>query len=128
MKEISLHTNSPVPLYKQLVQQLIVEIAKGNLKYGEAMPSIRAMALQTKLNLHTVHKSYKELQLKGLIIRKPHSKVFIINPHSSPLNDSDLQQISIELEQVIVEAYVLGLEQHQLQQIFSDISQRYSFS
>ncbi|EON70870.1 GntR family transcriptional regulator [Lysinibacillus sphaericus] len=123
-----MHTNSAVPLYKQLVQQLIVAIAQGSIKHGETMPSIRDMAKQTELNLHTVHKSYKELQLKGLITRKANSKAFIINHHLAPLNDSDLQQISIELEQVLVGAYVLGLRKNQLQQIINNISQKYSFS
>ncbi|WP_369435925.1 GntR family transcriptional regulator [Lysinibacillus fusiformis] len=116
-----------MPLYKQLVQQLIVEIAKGTLKDGESMPPIREMAMQTGLNLHTVHKSYKELQMKGLLKRKLNSKAFIIIHPASPLNDMDVQQISIELEQVLVEAYVLGLRKNQLHQLLGNISQKYSF-
>lgn len=109
------------------MQQLIVELAKGTLKYGEPMPSIREMAMQTELNLHTVHKSYKELQMKGPLKRKPNSKAFIIIHHASPLNDVDVQQISIELEQVLVEAHVLGLRKNQLQQLLCNISEKYSF-
>ena len=75
--------NSKIPLYQQLVQQIILEMAKGNLRCGDQLPSIRDMARQIKIHLHTVHKSYKELQKKGLIKMKPNSRVFILTKHST---------------------------------------------
>ncbi|WP_234007694.1 GntR family transcriptional regulator [Lysinibacillus sp. FJAT-14745] len=64
---------SNIPFYQQLTQQLLFEIARGNLQNGDSLPSIRDLAAKTNLNLHTVHKSYKELQKKGIIDIKPSS-------------------------------------------------------
>ncbi|MFJ7734908.1 GntR family transcriptional regulator [Lysinibacillus sp. NPDC097287] len=122
--KISLNMKSPIPLYQQLVQQIILEIANGNLRSGDQLPSIREMARQTNIHLHTVHKSYKELQKKGLIKMKPNSGAFILAKQSGSIDDIDLQQISCNLEQIIVEAYVKGISEEQLQQILNQISQK----
>lgn len=116
--------NSQIPLYQQLVQQIILEIAIGNLRCGDQLPSIRDMAKQTKIHLHTVHKSYKELQKKGLITMKPNSRAFILAKQSVSIDDSDLQQISCNLEQLLVEAYVKGISEEQLQQILNQMYQK----
>lgn len=125
---ISLNTNSQIPLYQQLVQQIILEVAKGNLRSGDQLPSIRDMARQTKIHLHTVHKSYKELQKKGLITTKPNSRAFILAKQSGAIDDSDLQQLACNLEQLIVEACVRGITEGQLQQILNQITRKYLFS
>ncbi|MGE8001063.1 GntR family transcriptional regulator [Lysinibacillus sp. NPDC093190] len=115
---VKIDPKSNIPLYQQLTQQLLFEIATGNLQNGDPLPSIRDLAAQTKLNLHTVHKSYKELQKKGIIAIKPNSKA-IVNK-SAEAKGVNLQQISIKVEQIMCEAYVLGISEHQLQQIFHE--------
>lgn len=117
--------NSQIPLYQQLVQQIILEIAIGNLRCGDQLPSIRDMAKQTKIHLHTVHKSYKELQKKGLITMKPNSRAFILAKKSGSIDDIELQQISCNLEQLLVEAYVKGISEEQLRQILNQISKKH---
>lgn len=62
---VKVNRRSKIPYYQQLTQQLLLSIATGSLKKGEHLPSIRQLAAQTNLNLHTVHKSYKELQKRG---------------------------------------------------------------
>lgn len=115
---VKIDPKSNIPLYQQLTQQLLIEIATGNLKNGDSLPSIRDLAAQTNLNLHTVHKSYKELQMKGIIDIKPNSKA-IVNK-SAEAKRADLQQISIKVEQIMCEAFVLGISEHRLQQMFQE--------
>ncbi|MEY9977518.1 GntR family transcriptional regulator [Lysinibacillus sp. RC79] len=120
---VKIDSKSNIPLYQQLTQQLLFEIATGNLQNGDPLPSIRDLAAQTNLNLHTVHKSYKELQKKGIIDIKPSSKA-IVNK-SAEAKDVNLQQISIKVEQIMCEAYVLGINEHQLQQMFYEHLRKY---
>ena len=114
---------SKIPFYQQLTQQLLCEIATGNLKNGDPLPSIRDLAAETNLNLHTVHKSYKELQKKGIIDLKPSSKAIV--KKSVEAKGVNLQQISIKVEQIMCEAYVLGISELQLQQIFHKNLRKY---
>ncbi|TQR35347.1 GntR family transcriptional regulator [Lysinibacillus sphaericus] len=116
---IKIDPMSKIPIYQQLTQQLLFEIATGEIcENGDLLPSIRDLAAETNLNLHTVHKSYKELQKKGIIAIKPNSKVTVNKPAEA--KGVSLQQISIKVEQIMCEAYVLGISEYQLQQLFHE--------
>jgi len=117
---VKIDITSNTPFYQQLTQQLLLAIATGNLQHGDQLPSIRDLAEQTNLNLHTVHKSYKELQKKGVITIKPRSKAFLINENATETQNANLLQIAMKLEQIIIEAYVLGIGEQQLKQLFQE--------
>lgn len=120
---VKIDPKSNTPFYQQLTQQLLFEIAKGNLQNGDPLPSIRDLAAETNLNLHTVHKSYKELQKKGILAIKPNSKAIVRKPTKA--KGIDLQQISFKVEQIMCEAYVLSISEHQLQQMFQENLRKY---
>ncbi|MDO5094967.1 MAG: GntR family transcriptional regulator [Peptostreptococcaceae bacterium] len=58
---------SEIPIYEQIVRQVILEIDRGNLKSGEMLPSVRQLAEEIGINLHTVNKSYQILKAKGYV-------------------------------------------------------------
>ena len=55
------------PIYIQLVEQLRIEIVSGKLKAGERLPSVRELALITRVNPNTMQKALVELEEEGLI-------------------------------------------------------------
>ena len=55
------------PIYIQLVEQLRIEIVSGKLKQGERIPSVRELALITKVNPNTMQKALAELEEENLI-------------------------------------------------------------
>lgn len=116
---VTINRRSKTPYYQQLTQQVLLAIVTGNLNKGDHLPSIRNLAAQTNLNLHTVHKSYKELQ-KGIITIKPHSRAFVIVDPSKATTIS-FQQITMNMEQLLIEAYILGMKKSQLKEMFYDI-------
>ena len=59
-----------IPIYIQLVEQLKMYIISGNMKAGERLPSVRELALQTKVNPNTMQKALVELEEIGLIIQR----------------------------------------------------------
>lgn len=120
---VKIDPKSNTPFYQQLTQQLLFEIANGNLQNDDPLPSIRDLAAETNLNLHTVHKSYKELQKKGILAIKPNSKAIVRKPAEA--KGIDLQQISFKVEQIMCEAYVLSINEHQLQQMFQENLRKY---
>lgn len=121
---VKVNRRSKIPYYQQLTQQLLLSIATGSLKKGDNLPSIRQLAAQTNLNLHTVHKSYKELQKKGIITIKPQSRAFIIVDPNKATTIS-CHQIAMKVEQLLIEAYILGMKKSQLKEMFYDILQKY---
>ena len=59
--------NSHVPLYEQIVEHIRGSVAAGVYRPGEALPSIRALALELVVNPNTVQRAYQELERQGLL-------------------------------------------------------------
>lgn len=59
--------NNDRPIYIQIVEYLRIEIISGNFKMGEKIPSVRDLALITKVNPNTMQKALSELEREGLI-------------------------------------------------------------
>ena len=59
--------HSHVPIYLQIVEYLRSAIAAGVYRPGEALPSLRALALDLKVNPNTVQRAYDEMDRQGLI-------------------------------------------------------------
>lgn len=59
--------SSNVPLYIQLRNQVVIGIAEGKLVPGEKLPTIRALAEESGINMMTVSKAYQLLKQEGYI-------------------------------------------------------------
>ncbi len=77
MIEFKLDPKSGVPFYRQIIDQIRYGIAIGVLKVGEQLPTARALAVQLKINLNTVNKAYKELEIKNILETQQGSGTFI---------------------------------------------------
>ncbi len=78
---LMLEINSELPIYLQIRDQIIAGIANGQLKPGTSLPSIRQLAADFGINLHTVNKSYDLLEREGFIqLRRKTGAVIQITP------------------------------------------------
>ena len=59
--------DSETPIYVQIKNQVIEGIAKSELEIGEELPSVRALAEDIGVNMHTVNKAYNMLKDEGYI-------------------------------------------------------------
>ena len=66
-----------LPIYIQLVQQLKINIISGRLKPMERLPSVRELAMQTKVNPNTMQKALAELEETGLIFTERTNGKFV---------------------------------------------------
>ena len=64
---ISLDSESPVPLYHQIAEALGYRIATGRLSVGERLPAVREAAVDWGVHMHTVRRAYGELARQGLL-------------------------------------------------------------
>jgi GntR family transcriptional regulator len=58
---------SPTPLYEQIAARVRVAIAAGDLGPGDALPSVRALARELRINPATVVQAYRDLALDGFV-------------------------------------------------------------
>ncbi|GGD87802.1 GntR family transcriptional regulator [Paenibacillus nasutitermitis] len=83
MMFIELDLQSETPIYTQIAEQLIEGIARGQLKPGEPLPSVRSLASDLGINLHTVNKAYQTLKQDGFL--QVHRKQgVVVQPDTMP--------------------------------------------
>ena len=70
------------PIYIQLVEQIKIHIISGELSVGERLPSVRELALITKVNPNTMQKALSELEETGLIYTERTNGKFVTNDSS----------------------------------------------
>lgn len=69
--------NNDMPIYIQLVEQLKIFIITGVYQAGQKIPSVRELAMETKVNPNTMQKALVELENLGLIITQRTSGKFV---------------------------------------------------
>ncbi|TDF35681.1 GntR family transcriptional regulator [Alteromonadaceae bacterium M269] len=67
------------PIYIQLYQQVIERIMDGNIKEGEALPSVRAVAAEYRLNPITISKAYQMLQDEEIVEKQRGKGLFVLD-------------------------------------------------
>ena len=118
---IQIEPESDIPIYAQLASQLIEAIARGKLVGGDALPSVRSLAADLGMNMHTVNKAYHELERKEIIRIVPKSGA-IVNPISQDeIRGDHLERISIVIKPIIAEAIVLGMKPESINKLISSI-------
>ena len=64
---IKLDFNSPEAIYIQLRNQIVMQIAQEQLHEGDSLPSVRGLAGELGVNMHTVNKAYAMLRQEGYL-------------------------------------------------------------
>ncbi|RNB87295.1 GntR family transcriptional regulator [Brevibacillus fluminis] len=125
---ISLQLESDTPLYEQLRNQIVIGIATGELAPNEKLPTVRQLAEELGINTMTVNKTYTILKQQGYIVidRRHGAKV------SPPKEDNPAPspQLEEQLELLIAQATIQGIDQSRFQalcsQIFAKMTYRHS--
>ena len=118
---IILDSESSVPLYIQLRTQIIEAIVRGELAKGDTLPSVRGLAGDLGINMHTVNKSYHDLESKGIIQIVPKKGAVIIADTKKHASEKQYENLSEELRPVVAEGLVCGLNEEDLHQLISNI-------
>lgn len=72
-----LDPKSGIPFYRQIIDQIRYGIAAGKLNVGDQLPTVRALAVELKVNLNTISKAYRELEIKNILETQQGSGTFI---------------------------------------------------
>jgi len=98
------------PVYLQLVDQIRYAAASGALRAGEALPSIRPMAEELRVNRNTVAKAYAELESQGVVETHPGKGCFL-KANNSPFKRQVREQLLVrDIDQAVVTAHHLQVD------------------
>src|ERR1700712_1473563 len=103
---LSLNQDSDVSLRQQIAEQIIFFITTGELRAGEEMPSVRALARLAKVHHNTVSKAYQELVHREWLTRKRGARLVVgTSPKNANQPDSGLDEL---INETIRRAKTLG--------------------
>ena len=102
-----LNYKSGMPIYLQLVEQIKAAAASGALRVGEALPSIRPLAEELRVNRNTVAKAYSELESLGIVETQPGRGCFLRENHTELRKDVRRKLLIQEIDQAVVQAHHL---------------------
>ncbi|MDH6365486.1 GntR family transcriptional regulator [Enterococcus sp. PF1-24] len=98
---------SEVPIYKQLRDQIILGIAKGELAAGEQLPSVRLLADEIGVNTMTISKAYNLLKEEGYLLtdRRLGTKVATFEPAKTAYPQKLADQLALILAESSIQRY-----------------------
>ena len=70
-------SQSGVPFYRQIIEQLKFAISRGQLSPGDRLPTVRQLAVDLSINPNTVVRAYRQLEIEGVIETQQGSGTFV---------------------------------------------------
>ena len=93
-----------VPIYDQITRQVKGLILRGELKEGEALPSMRLLARELRISVITTKRAYEELEREGFITTVPGKGCFVAPQNPELLREAQLRRVEEKLSQAVEEA------------------------
>ncbi|MCI8505861.1 MAG: GntR family transcriptional regulator [Lachnospiraceae bacterium] len=97
------------PIYQQIVSQIKAGIIAGELKEGEALPSMRLLAKELRISVITTKRAYEELEREGFIVSYTGKGSFVSAPNQEFLKEQKLKETEEYLEKAVAAARAGGL-------------------
>ncbi len=105
--------DSEIPIYLQIKNQVIEGIAKGEVEDGEELPSVRGLADDIGVNMHTVNKAYSLLKDDGYIkIDRRKGAVVSLNFNGSQENFKE--KFNYDIEYLMAECFNRGISNEEV--------------
>jgi len=105
---------SPTPLYAQISARLRMAIAARELSAGAALPSVRHLAAQLRINPATVVQAYRQLEHEGLVATRQGAGTFVLEvPAERRASERAAQSIRL-VRELLADAGRLGISAAEL--------------
>ena len=117
---IQISSGSEKPIYLQVVEQISTVIARGDLRTGDKLPAVRALAADPVINPNTVARAYTMLEQSGLVTTKTGSGTFVSDPKLRRGDAADINILAERMDTLITRALNLGLDRNELVGLFEN--------
>jgi GntR family transcriptional regulator len=104
---LQINFKAGLPIYLQIVDQVKAAASSGTLQPGEALPSIRPLAEELRVNRNTVAKAYSELESQGVIETLPGRGCFVKENQSGLRKEIRRKLLIDEIDRAVVQAHHL---------------------
>ncbi|PJI07760.1 MULTISPECIES: GntR family transcriptional regulator [Clostridium] len=122
---IKIDFDSDTPIYEQLKNQLVKGLASGEISKGESLPSVRQMAEDIGINLHTVNKVYNILKQEGYLNIDRRIGA-VINENMPQDTEEFREKLQDTLEYIIADCKCRGIDREKFLYLCSKIYDKYN--
>ncbi len=117
---ITVTTGAGTPIYRQIVEQVRLAVATGNLPAGHPMPSVRSLAERLLVNANTVVKAYGELVRDG-VLESHHGLGFFVAPKRQIYSKAErARRLGQAVDAFIHETVFLDFTANEIRQAIDD--------
>ena len=115
--DIIISNSSGEPIYEQISSQIKALVMDGTLKAGDALPSMRTLALELRISVITTKRAYEELERDGFIESYTGKGSFVKGQ-----NEENLRQTETLLAEACAKAKISGIGLNKLKEIVSALT------
>jgi GntR family transcriptional regulator len=111
-----LDAHSGVPVYRQLIDQVLGAVATSALRTGDQLPTVRQVAVDLAINPNTVMRAYREMEIRGILDTQQGAGTFIAEqPAPAPKEERERQLVQLT-DEFVARGGLLGFTLGDLQQ------------
>ena len=123
---ISLDYKSSKPIYEQIIEQMKFNVMKKYLNPGDAIPSVRKLALDLKITPGTVAKAYQELERQGIIETIRGKGTFIASKIQIKQDDNKTDIVIKQIRSGVIELKLMGYDKKMIVDIVKELYEEIS--
>lgn len=120
---LTIDFNSDEALYIQLRNQIIIGIATGKIREGDSLPSVRQLADNISINMHTVNKAYSVLRQEGFVkLDRRKGAVICLDVNKQQV----LEEMKEEIAVVMAKGICKGIRREEVHRLVDEIYELFS--
>ncbi len=123
---IILDYKSSKPIYEQIIEQVKLNVMRQYLKPGDAIPSVRKLALELSITPGTVAKAYQELERQEIIETIRGKGTFIAGEIQLKPDDKKLLEVKKHLQTELMELKMMGYSKQMIVDLVAGIYEEMS--
>ena len=116
---IKLDFNSPEAIYIQLRNQIVMQIAQEQLHEGDSLPSVRGLAGELGVNMHTVNKAYAMLRQEGYL-KLDRRKGAVISVQISDKSE-EMMKVNGYMQMIVAQAICKEITKDEMKQLVEEM-------
>lgn len=117
-----LDLHSGVPVYRQLIDQVLGGVAAGTLRGGDQLPTVRQVAVDLEINPNTVVRAYRELEIRGALETQQGTGTFVSHQKVKRDEVERRRQLSQLVSELVARAGAAGFTVKDLLEQLNDLT------
>ncbi len=123
---ILISNSTQLPIYEQIREQIKNSIISGELKAGDALPSIRTLAKDLRISVITTKRAYDELEHDGYINTVAGKGCYVSEANAQLMREARLCEIEECVRRILSLSAPLGLTREDISYIFDAVEEENS--